>query len=471
MTLDLDLIIKNGKVFLDDRLVDATLLVQSGKIVGILESEATLNATLTGNSIVDVIDASGMYVLPGTIDPHVHIRAPGYEEREDFLSGTSAAANGGVTTIIEQPIANPPQYSLDILNKRIAAASASAIVDFAFYGAAGNEFPDKIQELADSGKIVGYKTFLQAAAPGRENEFMGLVMKDAGAQYEGMKLIQKTGLFCAVHAENNDMINEGIKKQIHMANIHGVAHAHSRPAITEYETVSKLLMIAKETKARIEFCHISTPEAMELIKQAKQNNMDVYLETCPHYLFMDESELDKHGPYAKCNPPLRDTARMQALWKYVNDGTVDFIGSDHAPYTYEEKANGWDNIFNCPAGIPCIEMRLPLMFDAVMRGMLTLNRMVELLSVNPAKIFGLYPKKGRIQVGSDADFVIMDPTKSVAISVEKMYTKSRKSAVMFEGMKLQGSVTKTIVRGTVVMDSGIVDLSQKSFGQLLIPNK
>lgn len=462
-------IIKNGKVFLGDSLIDATLTIGCGKILGIMDADIIIEELGIDVSAIEVIDATGMYVLPGTVDPHVHIRAPGFEEREDFLSGTCAAANGGVTTIIEQPIANPPQYSLEILNKRIAAAQESAVVDFAFYGAAGNEFPDKIDELAKSGKIVGYKTFLQEATPGRENEFLGLVMKDAGAQFQGMKLIEKTGKICAVHAENNDMINAGIKEQKELGNIRGKAHAWSRPSISEYETVSKLLMIAEVTKARIEFCHISTPEAMELIKQAKLKGLDVYLETCPQYLFMDDSELEKHGPYAKCNPPLRDSDSVEALWKYINDGSVDFIGSDHAPYTYEEKAKGLENIFNCPAGIPCIEMRLPLLFDAVCKNKLSLTRMVELLSTNPAKIFGLYPQKGHIQIGADADLVFINPNQKNIINVKKMYTKSKKSAIMFHEMELQGCITKTIVRGNVIMDDGIVDIERKGYGQFLVP--
>jgi len=460
-----DLLLKNGCAFINGELVYVDIAVADGKIAalkmpgGFFEEE---NAKR-------IYDAEGKIILPGTVDPHVHIRAPGMEEREDFYSGTAAAAAGGVTTIIEHPIANPPQYSLEILKKRIESADENSVVDFAFYGAAGAEFPDKVQELSDSRLIVSFKTFLHEAPNGRKNEFIGLTMKNDVEQYEGMRNIHKTGMICGVHAENNDMIKQKIKDMKEAGQITGIAHAYSRPPITEYETVSKLLIFAHETGARIEFCHISTPEAMEMIKQAKAKGLDVYLETCPHYLLMDESYIEQYGPFAKCNPPLRSKESVEKLWKYINDGSVDFIGSDHAPYTYEEKCQGKENIFNCPAGIPCIEMRLPLMMNAVNDKKLSLKKMVELLCINPAKVFGLYPRKGMIQIGADADFTVVDMNEEYIIKTEDMYTKSKKSARVFEGMKLKGRVKATIVRGNIVMENGYVKETNKGWGTFLKP--
>ncbi len=456
--------VRNGKVFLDGELAQADILIQDGKVAGILSPGS--GVCLAED---EVLDAGGKWVLPGTVDPHVHIRAPGYEEREDFLTGTMAAAAGGVTTMIEQPLADPPQYSLEILDRRIAAAEESAVVDFAFYGAAGADFPEKIMELAQSGKIVSFKTFLHEAPNGRDSEFIGLTMKNDVEQYQGMQAVARSGKICGVHAENNDMIKAMIGQMKAAGRIHGRDHAASRPAITEYETVSKLLLFARETGARIEFCHISTPEAMEMIKRGKAEGLDVYLETCPHYLLMDDSWLDKYGPFAKCNPPLRDEARVRKLWDYIEDGSVDFIGSDHAPYTYEEKMRGQDDIFSCPAGIPCIEMRVPLMLDAMSKGRLSLARLVELVSTNPAKIFGLHPRKGEIRVGADADFIFVDPEERYTVRTEDMYTKSRKSALIFDGMELQGRIRATVVRGEMVMENGRVSDSRKGYGQLILP--
>lgn len=470
---NIDVRVKNGQVFLDGELVKADILIKDGVIVGIhaADDDSNLPGRVEDIVALKTIDAEGKLVLPGTIDPHVHVRAPGYEEREDFLTCTMAAANGGVTTMIEQPLACPPQYNLEILDRRVKAADESAVVDFAFYGAAGSDFPEEIMNMAQSGKIVAFKTFLHEAPNGRDAEFIGLTMKDDVAQYQGMKYIGQSGKICGVHAENNAMVNAGIADMKAQGRITGKAHAHSRPPITEYETVAKLLLFGEETGAKIEFCHVSTPQAMELIKQAKAKGQVVYAETCPHYLLMNDDLLDQFGPYAKCNPPLREQALVDRMWQYVNDGSVDFIGSDHAPYTYEEKQKGVENIFSCPAGIPCIEMRIPLMLDAVHQGKLTLAKMVELVSTNPAKIFGLYPRKGAIQIGADADMILVDPKETYTVKTEDMYTKSRKSAMVFEGLELTGRVKATIVRGRVVMENGVVDEANKGYGQYILPRE
>ncbi|MDL2294088.1 dihydroorotase [Ruminococcaceae bacterium OttesenSCG-928-D13] len=467
MATNYDLLIHGGSVWLGRGFVNADIAVEDGRVAALLLREGSY----TKPGAKREYNAAGKQVLPGSIDPHVHIRAPGMEQREDFFSGSCAAAAGGVTTFFEHPIANPPQYSLEILNKRIAAAEQDAVVDFAFYGAAGSEFPDQMQALADSGRIVAFKTFLHEAPPGRDSEFMGLTMKSDPDQYYGLGTVGKLGAICAVHAENNDMINAGIARCRQAGDTGPLGHGHSRPPVTEYETVAKLLLFAKETGARIEFCHISTPEAMEMIVGAKRQGLDVYLETCPHYLLMDEHLMEQHGPYAKCNPPLRDRATVEALWKYVNDGSVDFIGSDHAPYTYEEKSRGYDDIFDCPSGFPGLETRLPLMLDAVAKGRLTMARMIELLCENPARLFGLYPRKGTIRLGADADFTVVDQNAETVLSTAAMYTKCRDAAMLYEGMRLSGAVLGTIVRGRVVYQNGKVDEAARGHGVLCKPNQ
>ena len=467
MEREYDLLVCGGDVYVDGTFIGADIAVNNGKTAALL---------LRGEGYEkpkakEEYDAAGQKVLPGMIDPHVHIRAPGMEQREDFFSGTCAAAAGGVTTFLEHPLASPPQYSLEILDRRIAAAQKDAVVDFAFYGAAGSDFPENIKEMAESGKIVAFKTFLHEAPNGRDSEFIGLTMKNDPDQYQGMKIIGQVGAICAVHAENNDMINDGIARCKALGNVGPSAHGLSRPPITEYETVSKLLLFAEETGARIEFCHISTPQAMEMIVDAKKRGLDVYLETCPQYLLMDESVMEEYGPFAKCNPPLREKSLSDALWKYVNDGSVDFIGSDHAPYTAEEKSKGLQDIFSCPSGFPGLETRLPLMMNAVNDGKLTMARMVELLSENPAKVFGLYPRKGRICAGSDADFTVVDTNEETVLSTAAMYTKCRDSAALFEGMRLQGAIKATIVRGRVVCRNGCVDEEARGYGTFCTPEK
>lgn len=455
-----DLKIINGAVFLNSKLEEVNLAINNGKIVAIGKTGNTPQAE-------KVIDAEGKLVLPGTVDPHVHIRDPGRPDRETFATGTMAAAAGGVTTLIEQPISTPPPYSPEIIKNRIKVARDKSYIDFAFYGAAGADKLEEIKKMASTG-IVAYKTFLHSPPPGREEEFVGLTMENDGYIIAGLKKIAQTGLICAVHAENNEIIQYNINKFKNKNKVDYIHHLKSRPPLTEIETVEKLLRFGKETGAKLEFVHISTADSMSLIKKAKREGQEVFLETCPHFLFCTEEDMLKLGPFAKTNPPLRKKYMVKELWKYVNDGSVDFIGSDHAPFLLEEKEKGYENIFSCPAGFPSIQFRLPLMLDAVNNGMLTLDRMVELLAENPARIFGLYPQKGVIKVGSDADLVIVNMDKVFTVKKNMMFSKARDIAKIYEGKKLKGKPIFTIVRGKVIMiDDSII--GEKGWGKLVVP--
>lgn len=456
-----DLVIKNGQVFTNGELLEGGIAVKDGIVVSISKDELLPDAE-------KVIDAKGRLVLPGGVDPHVHFRDPGRSDRETFKTGTMAAAAGGVTTVLEHPISKPPQYSPEILHNRINVAKPQSLVDFAFFGAAGAEFSDQIGKVAKEG-IVAFKTFLHEAPEGRDEEFVGLTMANDGEMYDGFREVAKTGLICAVHAENNDIISRMIKKLRADGRVDYMAHAESRPPISEVETVSKLLYFVRETGVKMDFCHISTPEAMELVKQAKYEGLEVYLETCPHYLFLTEEKIRELGPFAKCNPPLRPKEMADKLWDYINDGTVDFIGSDHGPFLLSEKETGHKDIFVAPAGFPGIDLRLPLMLNAVAEGRVKLDRAIELISENPAKIFGLYPRKGVIQVGSDADFVVVDMDKKLTVSKEKNYSKAKDISLVYEGWELKGLPVYTVVRGRVVMDNGVVDESCEGWGELITP--
>ncbi|MEA1964377.1 MAG: dihydroorotase family protein, partial [Candidatus Aerophobetes bacterium] len=203
-----------------------------------------------------------------------------------------------------------------------------------------------------------------------------------------------------------------------------------------------------------------------LVNEAKYKGVYAIAETCPHYLFLNEDVLNKLGVFAKVNPPLRSEEERQGMWEMVNNGSVDIIGSDHAPYTKEEKERGSEDIFTPPAGFPGLSTRLPLLFTAVKEGKMELDRMVELICENPAKIFGLYPKKGTIALGSDADFVIFDPDKKNVISKDKMFTKCRDSALVYNGWEVYGKPEKTIVRGKVVFDDGEITVSP-GYGEIV----
>jgi len=459
----LDLILKNAKVYLEDRFVEGVSVgVQAGRITAIAAPECMPEGART-------LDLTGEYLIPGTIDTHMHVRDPGHTERGTFYTETMAAAAGGVTTILEQPISVPPQHNVEILERRIARAEAQCVVDFAFYGAAGGEYLEDIAQLAADGRIVAYKTFLHAPPEGREQEFQGLTMADDAQLYAGMRELAKTGLFCAFHAENNDMISANIKRLRAEGRVSPEYHCVSRPTVAEVTSVERILNFVRETGARVEIAHVSCPEVMELLRQAKKDGLPVYVETCPHYLFLTEEDMVKFGPYAKCNPPVRSRAQAEKLWDYVNDGTVDYMGSDHSPFLVEEKTRGLKDIFAAAAGFPGADLRLPLMLDAVAEGRTTLEKVVELLSVNPARCFGLYPTKGTIQVGADADFTLFRMDRHTVVDKARNYSHARDIAIPYDGRELKCAVTGTIVRGRAVMRDGVVDETAKAYGHLVVP--
>ena len=451
-----DLIIKSDKVFTDGRLMDCNIGIKNGIIATISKEELKAEK---------VIDAKGKMVLPGTVDPHVHIRAPGHDERETFTSGSKEAALGGVTTIVEMPLASPPPHSPEIVENRMNVADKEVVVDIAFYGAAGTDCLEDIVPCSKSG-IVAFKTFLHGPLPGRAKEFIGLTAPKTGDQYELMQKVAQTGVMVAFHAENNDMINKNIARLRSEGKTSPMYHGKSRPPVVEIETISKILLFAEKTGAKVEIVHITTPEAVELVNEAKCKGVYVIAETCPHYLFLNENAMNKIGVFAKCNPPLRSEKERQGMWEMVNDGSIDIIGSDHAPYTKEEKERGSEDIFTPPAGFPGLSTRLPLLFTAVKEGKMELERMVKLICENPARVFGFFPKKGTIAIGSDADFVIFDPDKKDTISKDKMFTKCRDSALAYNGWEVYGKPEKTIVRGHVVFDNGKITASP-GYGEII----
>jgi len=236
--------------------------------------------------------------------------------------------------------------------------------------------------------------------------------------------------------------------------------------VAEVLAVERLLRMARETDAELYLVHISVPEAVRLAAEARRKGQRVFIETCPHYLLLTEAELEKHGPYAKCNPPLRTSEEIEAMWECVAEGLIDTIGSDHGPFTIEEKEKGYPDIFAAPAGFPGLEVRLPLMLTAVKENKLSIQRAVELLSTNPSKIFGLYPRKGALRVGSDADIVLVDMETPFTVDQNMMLGKSKGIAKVYEGWELYGRVVKTIVRGKTVYCDGRI-LAEPGYGEWL----
>ena len=451
----MDLNIKNGKVFLETELVEAGISIDNGKIVSICKNNNLPDADKT-------IDAHKKIIIPGGIDVHTHIEDLVYAYRDDFITGTKAAASGGITTILEMPLGIEGKSATEVFDMQLDCMKKNCLVDFGLIGSAGYTTIDSIQELASKG-CIAFKTFM-IDPPEEEAELRDLAAKD---DYYLMKIfseIAKTGLPSSVHAENDALVTHHIWDVLSQGKKDFQAHTESRPVIAEDEACMRALVLAEYTKVKLNLVHMSSKNAFTYIRAAKQKGVDVTCEITPHHLFLTDCDGEKIGAWAKVDPPLRSQKHVKAAWKYMNDGTIDMVASDHSPYGHHEKES--DNIFECGSGTPGVETVLPMMLNACNESKITLQRLVEVTSQNPAKRFGIYPRKGVINVNADADLVIVDMHKEYTLKNENMYTKPK--ITVFDGMTVTGAVEKTLVRGSVVYDSGEFCV-EKGHGRFVTP--
>jgi dihydroorotase len=448
--VEYDLIIKNGLVVTPEATVKAAILVKDGKIAGIIAGDDLPPAK-------EVYDAAGQHVLPGVIDCHVHFRDPGVTYKEDFGTGSLAAAHGGVCTVVDMPNVLPPTSNVAGFNAKLTEASKKSFVDFGIIGVVFEENIPDLVPMRDAGAI-GYKIFM--------GETVGkLPSPSDGGILDAMRVIASTGLRVGVHAEDNSILKYQFDKIKATGRTDSLAFLECRPNIAEKECISRAIMFAQETGAKLHIYHMSSKEGVDLVADAKSRGQDVTAETQPHYLLLDYSFMDKVGSILKINPPVRTKADQKRLWEGVLDGTVQAIATDHSPHTREEKIKPdfWDAI----PGFCGVETSVPLMLDQVNKGKLTLNEYVKVSSKGPAKAWNMYPKKGCIRVGSDADFTVVDMKKKGVIKVDELHSKNK--VTPFDGFAVKGMPVATIVRGQIVMRDGKVDGAPA--GKLVTPVK
>lgn len=440
-----DLLIRGGTIVTERGMMKASILVEKGKVLSVSQPQDTLQAD-------EEVDASGLYVLPGLIDTHVHFRDPGMTQKEDFLSGTRSAVKGGVTTVFDMPTTQPVVTSSRQFTEKIRLVQPKAMVDFALYGGAGVDNLSELSEMASAGAIA-FKTYMVAPPSQRIQEYAGTFVTDASSLYRVMEQVRSIGKILCVHAEHDHVI-QYLTAQLQKEGRHDAsAHADSRPQFTEALAVAEALIISRTLDARLHLLHISTREAVDLIRFWKRNRMAVTAETCPHYLLLTKEALKNHGQNAKFNPPPRDKIDNEALWLGIADGTIDMIVSDHAPHSKQEKNEGREDIWKAPPGTPGVETRLPLLLTEVVRKRLTFEDVVRLCSTNPAKIFGIYPRKGVIAEGSDADFALVDLEREWTLKSDELETKARET-FLFDGWKVRGQCVATCLRGKFIMKDG-----------------
>jgi dihydropyrimidinase/allantoinase len=413
------------------------------------------------------IDASGLMVLPGTIDSHFHCRAPSFPEREDFASGTRAAAAGGVTTVLEMPISVPPTTDGASLAERRSHAIRDAYVDVGFYSSSATLDPERIGSAVAEG-AVGLKAFLQEVPPGREQEFDGLCIHRNDEILRALELVAATGLPAVFHAEDYPTYSL-IERRLKEAGRRDPAtHAASRPDYVEAIAISNLILLAAVAGAHLHIPHVSSALAVDVIRDGKRRGVRVTAETCPQYLAHTAAALDEHGPYAKCNPPLKTEQDVAGLWAGLLDGTIDTVATDHSPFTPADKDPGWDDIWRATPGFPGVDILTPFMIGAALDGKLPLERAVELITSSPADVFGLSPRKGRLLPGADADLVLYDPSVKGAADTSTWQTRSPVAGRVWQGYPLTGRVVTTIVRGTPVFDHGQI-VGSAGYGAIIRP--
>lgn len=438
-------LIKNGRIItaVDD--YNADLLVEDGIITMIARS-----IDLVADK---VIDANGRYVIPGGIDPHTHMDLPfgGTSSSDDFRTGTIAAAFGGTTTIIDFAVQYHGQALNQALDVWFAKAEGRAAIDYAFHLIC-TDLPDsrlpEIKDLIKQG-VTSFKLFMA---------YPGVFLVDDGTIFKAMTTASEAGGLICMHAENGVVIDVLVKRALAEGRTAPKYHALTRPTKAEAEGTGRAIALAEMANAPVYIVHLSCYDALRKVVEGRDNGIPAYAETCPQYLFLDDSYYDQEnfeGSKYVMTPPLRGKENQEKLWQGLKFNDLQVISTDHCPFCFkEQKELGRDDFSKIPNGGPGVENRMSLIFNGgVVSGRINVNRFVEITSTAAAKIFGLFPRKGTIAVGSDADIVIFDPNEETIISAQSHHMNVDYSC--YEGTKVRGVAKTVLSRGKVVIEEGL----------------
>lgn len=428
----MEILLKNGFIITENGIEKKDILISNEKIKEISKNIANCNNTL---------DCTGKYIIPGGVDVHTHFNIDvGIKSIDDFYSGGIAALFGGTTTIIDHPGFGPDKCPLDYQINRYLIDSKNCPVDFSFHGVL-QWIPENIEEqlfnLKNKG-ITSFKLYTTYTYSLNDQEILKI-----------FSIAKNLNLTIAIHAENHGMI-EYLKEQFKKENkTTPIYHALSRPNISEAETVSRLIQLAKLIQYdKLYFVHISSKESLEILEKERNNGTKFFVETCPQYLFLDETKyLENDGELFILSPPLRSSKSCEAVLSSIKNKVIDVLATDHCSFSKENKKIGKINFLNCPNGIPGVQERIPLMFSLFLKGTISAKEFLETCCTNPSKIFGLYPKKGTISVGSDADIVIINPIPS------KLEIKSNSNYSCFSNIENLVTIEKVFLRGNELLNN------------------
>jgi allantoinase len=441
----LDLKLANGRLATTAGVHEVDIGIKAGKIAAIGEWGDLPDAE-------EVVDIANRVVMPGGIDTHVHAGDPGgFDSTNTFM----AAALGGVTTIVDMPMQLPSTTDPETLDVKLDAIAPKAIVDFALWATCGPQGTDVIEPLRDKG-VVGFKLVMQRSVEGI------MPLHRDGELLEALPRITGAGLQTSVHAESQDMIVHLEEKLRREGRTDPRAFLDCHPVITELEAIHRLLFIAEQTKSRVHVAHCSIAEGIDLVEQARNRGLRVSVETCPHYLVLDESIFDTRGVLAKLSPALRDRKQVELLWQRLRYGKIDNVASDHVPYPLTFKQG---DIWEAAAGIPGIQTMFPiLVYEGIKKGRISLPQLVRVMSEGPARVAGLYPRKGSALIGADADFAVFDLERERTVELDEQVGVEW---TLYQGMTVVYP-DLVLLRGKPVVDGGKV-VGDRGYGELCPP--
>ena len=426
-----DLVITNAKAYVKNKIIDCSIAVENGEILKVGKETQMPNAD-------ERINLKKLLVLPGLIDVHVHLRDEGRAYKEDFYTGTAAAAAGGFTTVLDMPNNNPVTMTAESVRNRMSLAERRVLINVGFY----SEFPRHLKEIREivSEGALAFKLFMA-------NQVGGLNINDDQELHEAFSKVGLEKVPVAVHAEDHSAVytKEQELKTAKHDDATAFLKAHSNQA--ELKAIERVLKTSSGTEARVHFCHVTTEQGLNRIGEAKKTGRTVTCEVTPNHLLLSKVDFVRVGAMLAMMPPLRDSANVKALWQGIEKGLVDVLGSDHAPHTIEEKTA--KSIWDAKVGVPGLETTLPLMLTMVKRNRLTIDMLVRLLAENPAEIFKL-KDRGRLEQGMKADVVAVDLKEKFKVDAAKFHSKTKYSP--YDGWEVQGKPIKTFVNGHLVMD-------------------
>lgn len=451
----MSILIKNGRIITATDDYQADILIEGEKI-------AQIGTKLNAHADT-IIDASGMMVFPGAIDPHVHLDMPfmGTFSSDSYETGTRAALFGGTTTVIDFVLQTQGKSLRHALTDWQSRATGTAVGDYSFHMAV-TDFNDstqaEVREMVEKEGITSFKTFMA---------YKGALMIDDRQMLGLMQEVKRCGGMVTVHATNGDVIDYLIAENRAKGNLSPLYHYLSQPEVTEAEASERFADLANYTGVQAYIVHLTCEGALNAVRNATRRNQTVFVETCIQYLVLDASLYDKGFESAKwvMSPPLREHKDQETLWAGINQGLVRIVATDHCPFKWEQKLMGEHDFSKIPNGHPAIEHRVELLFsEGVNKGRISVNKFVEVLSTNPAKLFGMFPQKGTIAIGTDADIVIFDPNEQHTISAHKHHMNVDYSA--YEGWKLTGKCKTVLLRGKIAIDNNQC-LVEKGYGKYI----